>query len=107
MKGNDMKNAVIKSASIEIESHGILTLWLQLDYGGEGQGFGGYNLEGASLANHIRGIMDVLEVTRWADVVGKPCRVRNEMVSDAGDLGHFVKDKWFNPAQYPITNPGK
>jgi hypothetical protein len=102
-----MKNAVIKSASIEIESHGILTLWLQLDYGGEGQHFGGYNLEGASLANHIRGIMDVLEVTRWADVVGKPCRVRNETVSNAGELGHFVKDKWFNPAQYPKTNPGK
>lgn len=39
-----IKNAVIKSAVIDSDDMGLLTVWLHLDYGGSGQGFGGYAL---------------------------------------------------------------
>ena len=40
---NNVKNAIIKSVSIDIE-RGILTGWIELDYGGYSQSFGGYVL---------------------------------------------------------------
>jgi len=36
----ETKNAVIKTYA----DHGVLSGWLVLDYGGTGQGFGGYSL---------------------------------------------------------------
>ena len=38
---SEERNAVIESARLEIE-RGLLTAWLMLDYGGAGQGFGGW-----------------------------------------------------------------
>ena len=40
----EIKNAIITGTYLGIEDHGILTFWLYLDYGGSGQGFGGYQL---------------------------------------------------------------
>lgn len=40
----EIKNEVITSAKITREDHGCLTIWLGLDYGGAGQGFGRYAL---------------------------------------------------------------
>ena len=36
-----IKNAVIKTASITSDDHGLLSAWLILDYGDSGQSFGG------------------------------------------------------------------
>jgi len=39
------KIAKVSSATLGMEDHGIWTVWVQLDYGGAGQGAGGYSLD--------------------------------------------------------------
>lgn len=39
------KIAKVRSARLGTEDHGIWTAWLDLDYGGAGQGAGGYGLD--------------------------------------------------------------
>lgn len=76
------KNAVIKAATISNDDHGLLSAWLTLDYGGSGQGFGGYALylpknfshhdpSGPNYAGHfIWRVMEVAGVSSWADLPG-------------------------------------
>lgn len=40
----EITNAVIESVSLTSDDHGCLSAWLHLNYGGSGQGFGGYVL---------------------------------------------------------------
>lgn len=107
----NVKNALIKSASIEIEDHNILTAWLHLDYGGSGQGFGGYSLGLGSDYKHrsdapehlfcqrfLRRCMEIAGVTRWADLPGKTIRVETDTPRGLiVGIGHIVKDDWFRP----------
>lgn len=102
------KNAVIEGATITSDDHGLLSAWLTLDYGGSGQGFGGYALylpksfkhhkpAGPNYAGHfIWRVMEVAGVTRWGDLAGKTVRVRCEH-SRVHAIGHIVKDDWFDP----------
>lgn len=104
----EIKNAIIKSAVIDTGDRCLLTAWLHLDYGGSGQGFGGYalylpksythhNLE--SVAGHfIFRCMEIAEVESWDKLVGKTIRVK----ADHGkvyEIGHIVKNDWFNPSK--------
>lgn len=111
MKGREkieIKNAVIKSARITADN-GFLDCWLDLDYGGSGQGFGGYTLYlpkswwhhemNSGYAGHfIWRIMEVAGVVRWDAVVGKTIRVRQEH-SKVHAIGHIVNDDWFCPSE--------
>ena len=102
----EVKNAIIESAKITTDDHGCLSAWISLDYGGTGQGFGGYVLylpmlfkhhDMNSVAGHFiwRG-MEVAGVTEWDKLAGKAIRVK---ARDDGvkAIGHIVNDDWFEP----------
>ena len=105
---DEIKNAVIESVELTSDDHGVLSAWLFLDYGGSGQGFGGYSLylpksfthhKLASPAGHfIWRCMEVAGVTEWSKLPGKTIRVRGNRVGIEA-IGHIVKDDWFCPRE--------
>ncbi len=104
----ETQNAVIKSATITNDDHGLLSAWLTLDYGGSGQGFGGYALYlpkdwkhhgGANYCGHfIWRCMEIAGVSEWSNLRGKTIRVRCDH-GKVHAIGHIVKDDWFNPSE--------
>ena len=90
----EMRNAKITAVSIS-QKH-FLSSWLTLDYGGAGQGFGGYALGGEATTLWIKGILNALDVEKWENLPGTVIRV----VQDHGKvyrIGHALKDQWFDP----------
>lgn len=104
----ETKNAIIESASLSTGDRGFLDCWLTLDYGGSGQGFGGYVLylpksyshhELKSVAGHfIFRVMEIAGVTEWDKLKGRTIRVKCEH-SKVHAIGHIVSDDWFNPSE--------
>lgn len=105
----EIKNAIIESATLTSEDRGLLTSWIQLDYGGSCQGFGGYVLylpksfknftEKGDFAGHfIYRSMQIAEVSEWSKMEGKSIRVKIQDGFIAA-IGHIVKDDWFNPSE--------
>jgi hypothetical protein len=105
----ETKNAVIERATITNDDHGLLSAWLSLDYGGSGQGFGGYCLylpesfthhESSKQVNYaghfIWRVMEIAGVSEWAQLPSKTIRVRCSW-SKVYAIGHIVKDDWFDP----------
>lgn len=95
----ETRNAIIRSVRLGFEDHGILTAWLDLDYGSVCQGFGGWNLQaiGANYCGEfVKGCLNVVGVNEWGDLPGKTIRVRQEH-EHCHSIGHIVEDRWFNP----------
>lgn len=102
MKDLEIKNAIIKSAVIDIEDSGFLTIWIHLDYGSSGQGFGGYNLyspknENRSLDFSFSGrfiyqTMKIAGVGQWDKLRGKTIRVKANR-DRVHVIGHIVREK--------------
>lgn len=104
----EIRNAVITGATITNDDHGLLSAWVWLDYGGSGQGFGGFSLylpksfthggpKSPNYAGHfIWRVMEVAGVSEWGQLKGKTVRVKCEH-SKVHALGHIVKDDWFDP----------
>jgi hypothetical protein len=106
-----IKNAVIESATISKDDHGLLSAWLMLSYGGSGQGFGGYTLylpkgfaHSANQKNYaghfIWRCMEVAEVSEWGQLKGRCIRVKleAEYSSPIKAIGHIIKEDWFDPS---------
>jgi hypothetical protein len=114
MSTPEIKNAVIKSATICDPERGLLSAYIDLDYGGSGQSFGGlalylpesfkhHKLE--SQAGHfIWRCMEIAGVSKWGDLPGKTIRVRATH-SNIEAIGHIVKDDWFFPAKDFVPGP--
>ena len=103
----EIKNAVIKSASLSTADHGLLSSFIHLDYGGSGQGFGGFCLYSPSAhpndAVNIAGLwiwrtLEIAGVSDWADLPGRPVRVKGGHNSIEA-IGHILKDEWFNASE--------
>ena len=106
---SEIRNAIVESSRIEIEDHGMLTVWLFMDYGDSGhQGFGGYALylpsdfkhhSKTSHAGHwIFRCLEMCGVTDWSQVRGKTVRCRIEQ-GKIEAIGHIVENKWFCPEE--------
>jgi hypothetical protein len=93
------RNAIILSAEIFIEDHGNLSAYVNLSYGGSGQGFGGYALDNDFASVFIRKVMEVVGVTKWEDLRGKSVRVIGDDYRIVS-LGNIIKDVWFTPSDY-------
>lgn len=104
-----VQNAIIKSVSLSMEDHGLLTSFIHVEKSdGWSQGFGGYALylpktfdhhKTESFAGHfIARVLSIAGVERWDDVVGKAIRV-----CDFGGkiiaIGNIIKDDWFIPEE--------
>lgn len=106
MNVNEIKNAVIEDAKLTSGDHGLLSGWVYLDYGGSGQGFGGYSLylpksfrhhKILSPAGHfIWRVMEIAGVDDWSKLKGKTIRVDANHCGVKG-IGHIVRDDWFYP----------
>lgn len=102
------RNAIIKGAKITTER--CLSAWLDLDYGGMGQGFGGFVLymppsenrnrddsDQPNYAGHfIHRCIEIAGVEEWSKMIGKTVRVKCSY-NKVHAIGHIVKDDWFDP----------
>lgn len=106
----EIKNAKIDGVRLGYEDHGIFTCSLTMNYGGAGQGFGGYSLD---TPNGKRGkdsrrigtaygmeflihVLKTVGVDTWEELKGKHIRVDCEWGKVHG-IGHIIEDKWFYP----------
>jgi len=104
----EIKNAIIEKTTLSFADRGFLDCWLHLDYGGSGQGFGGFALylpksfahhERKSYAGHfLFRVMQIAGVESWDRLVGRTIRVRGGRC-DIDAIGHIVKDDWYGPKE--------
>lgn len=101
----EIKNAVIESARFDTERG--LSAWLMLDYGGSGQGFGGYMLylpkdwkyhggQPNFCGHFIYRCLQIADVDDWSKLRGRTIRVKATF-GGVQAIGHIVKDDWFDP----------
>lgn len=99
-------NAMIKSAKIHIEDHGLLTFNLDLELqNGFNQGFGGYSLYSPYCdydygGMFINEVLRVAGISKWDGLPGRTIRVRKKDKWDTiHSVGHIIRDEWFTPSE--------
>jgi hypothetical protein len=107
---SEIQNAVIERTQLGYMDRDILSVWIFLDYGGLGQGFGGYVLDGKPASGRpgrepallpgvmIAGLLKTLEISTWEALPKSHVRVRREpgFNGRVTHIGHFLKDQWFS-----------
>jgi len=92
-------NAKILSTQLYTEDHGIPTCWVDLDYGGSQQSFGGHDLRHPDYGvKYLFGIMNALRVSCWEKLPGTYCRAEVKDGLVVG-IGHIMENSWFHPAK--------
>lgn len=100
----EIRNARITSVSISNGDHGVLSAWVNLDYGDSGQCFGGYCLYNKNFPNadmcgfFIDSILKVVGAPNWEDLKGQTVRVKAEH-KKVHAIGNILKDAWFDPSE--------
>ena len=97
-----IQNAKITGTSLGNDDRGP-SFWVFVDYGGSGQGFGGYRLGGTFTDYVLFGVLNALKVDKWEDLKGTPVRVEIEDGTIKA-IGHYLEDKWFNPKEFSDEN---
>lgn len=117
MEKEEIRNAVVESTMLGYEDHGIFTAFIFLNFGGSGQGFGGYPMDtpikdddgkfikrvGTKWGmDFLIGVLKTLEVDSWEKLPGISLRVAiSENAGTFGQkisgVGHYFKDNWFYP----------
>lgn len=103
-----IRNAKIARTALGYEDHGIFTAMLYLEWGGGGQGFGGYGLDQyvkdsdrigtAAGLTFVMRCCETAGVATWEQLVGKHIRIEHDW-SKIHRIGHITDDdKWFDPA---------
>lgn len=104
------KNAVIDSARITNDAHGMLSAFIDLRYDKSGrQAFGGYCLfnprnlpdsayTSAACGRFIWRVLEIASVSEWSSLPGKTIRVRATW-DKVHAIGHIVNDDWFTPGE--------
>lgn len=106
------RNAKIRSTTLGYEDHGILTCWLNLDYGNSGQSFGGYALDSpdkdktdhsrksdARAMDFLAAILKTVGVDTWEKLPGQYIRVRADHYQ-VESIGNLLEDKWLTPREF-------
>ena len=104
-----VENAVIKSVSLTIADHGVLSGWLQIKFKSGQCGFGGYILGKVNAytagshdfaADFIIRSMQIMDVEKWEDIPGCPLRCLHEGLGGGiVAIGNFLGDDWFCPCE--------
>ena len=103
-------NAKIKSTRLDIGDTGMLIGWLDLDYGGTGQGFGGmvlyskYQRSGLNYCGWwIQRVLEIAGADSWEKLVGNPIRVEQDNpFGKILRIGHYLNDDWFDQSDMEV-----
>ncbi len=99
----ETKNAIIESIRFDTERG--LTIWVELNYGGSGQCFGGWQLytsvgwkDGPNVCGRfIVRLLEVVGVNCISQAKGKAVRVQ-ATDTRVESIGHITKEDWFSPS---------
>ena len=105
----EIKNAVIKSAILTLDSPVGIGIDVNLSYGNNTeQNFGGfclYNKEYKGeqpqhnfLGYYITRLLEIADVYSFEKLKGRPVRVRGTYLKVSA-IGHFLNDDWFDPSK--------
>lgn len=90
---DEILNANIRYTHLGFEDHGILTFFINFDYGGGRQGCGNWGLCGVD-CEVIQDVLKAVGATSWEALPKTPVRVKRENQRIVG-FGHYLEDKWF------------